>query len=1331
MAQRPQSTSAQQQPFINLVEVEQLAKATLPKMAYDYFAAGAETEQTVGDNRSAFGQYRILPRILVDVSKVSTSCNMFGYSMAMPLLVAPMAMHGLAHSDKELGTARAAAAVNIPMCVSTMANMSLQEVAAQAQHPCMLFQLYVIRDRQIVEGWVRQAEAAGYKALMITVDAPRLGRREADERNRFRLPDHLHMANLQVLAEKRAAGQPGSTALLDARDSSHSSGLFELFAREVDDTLTWEAIPWLRSITKLPIYIKGVLSPADALLALQHGVDGIVVSNHGGRQLDYSPAALDMLPGVVAAVGGRLPVLMDGGIRRGTDVLKALALGASAVLLGRPVIYGLAVGGQQGVQQVLQTIQPRTRSTPSRHSRALKAHKDTQLRQPAWQQHQQQQVAVAAAAACAAPPLAAPGAAQQQAAYPRGSSGVPNPLAGELPHMQAVSAADVHGAARSNASSTSLPLVALEHDEGMLSPNGSLHSSGVRHLTSDDDASLIRDNSVPSHAYGRPEPAPYKPVAGPGSTAHVTVQLAPINTRRVDKDELPQLVHDQDQQQQQQPEDAWQHVTLAADGRGDAAAGGANAGHDDDNASSCAGIVPPGSQQPLPPFWGQLTLRAVLVGLVVGFGFVLLNMRLALVTGLTANLQVVIAGACWALLRCYTALLGRDMACIRTLTAPEVSVAASTALAVSSSAAAAGFGSVLLALQEPVAQRVGSSIPGNLPSLVWQLGYWRLVGYMMMVGLSGALLVLPFRKLLFARPSMTFATGAAAGQLLNALHTPAMSYHGHKQMARFAQWSAISFVFSGYQWVFNHPACNGFRRFPTFGLQALRYTWNFDFALPFVGLGILAPISVAWSMLLGGLLSWGLLWPLLSRMEGTWFPQRLEPWDIRGAYGYYLTVAMALLLSDAAYHMVKGIVGAVLARRIAAGCGKDGAAVVCEEQRTATGRAAVLDELEHAAEAAAAGAGKKRSKGKGKGGKSPWMVEALRIVETDTLSDASSLQFSMAAMERALRQHIFMSDGMRGWHAVLGFLALAAAAAFALPALVSTGAATATTTLSAAQAAAGHLRVYHVLIAGVLAAVAGLANARGAGVTDLNMADAYAKIGMLVFAAWAGQGAGSAGTALACGGLLLGVSTTAVNALYAWRAGFMAMASPTAIFIAHMIGLAASCLLTPAAWMLFDQSAGPAGVMGSVSSSSLLAADGFFASPMAAIFRQTAVLATAGVSALPAHALWVAFSALIVGVALNALRDTLPMQLRGVVPIPAAVGVVFMSGASIAVDLAVGAAARIFWRLRYPRSADAYALVVGCALIAGEGLWGLGKGLLAAFGVQAPICMTFSVPPRV
>eukprot|EP00882_Tetradesmus_deserticola_P013089 GHRQ01013882.1.p1 GENE.GHRQ01013882.1~~GHRQ01013882.1.p1 ORF type:complete len:572 (+),score=221.28 GHRQ01013882.1:258-1973(+) len=379
-----------------------------------------------------------------------------------------------------------------------------------------------------------------------------------------------------------------------------------------------------------------------------------------------------------------------------------------------------------------------------------------------------------------------PGAPQQHSAYARMNSDLPNPLTGELPRMQPGCPKDVQGAARSLGSNGSLPLVTFDYDDGLLSPSESLRSCGARHLSSDDDASLIRDGAAPSHAYGPPEPARYKLAPGPGSTAHVTVQLAPINTRYVDKDQLPQLVQDQ-QQQQQHGSDAWQHVMPGAStaaGPADVPAGGGNGGGDDDNASSCAGIVPPGSQQPLPPFWGQLTLRAVLVGLLVGFAFLLLNLRLALVTGLTANLQVVITGACWVLLRCYTSLLGRDVSCIRALSAPEVSVAASTALAVSSSAAAAGFGSVLLALQDPIAQRVGYSIPNNLPSLVWQLGYWRLVGYMMMVGLSGALLVLPFRKLLFARPSMTFATGAAAGQLVNTLHTPAMSYHGHKQVSK-------------------------------------------------------------------------------------------------------------------------------------------------------------------------------------------------------------------------------------------------------------------------------------------------------------------------------------------------------------------------------------------------------------------------------------------------------------------------------------------------------------------------------------------------------------------
>jgi len=254
----------------------------------------------------------------------------------------------------ELGTARAAASKHIPKIVSTMANMDLGTVAT-SENPNLWFQLYVIKDRGLVESWVRQAEAAGYKAIMVTVDAQRLGKREADQRNRFKLPEGLQLANLQPLAAK--ASSAAQKGLLQARDTSESgSGLVQLFTKEVDDSLTWEFLPWLKKVTKLPVYVKGVLAPADAQLALEYGADGIVVSNHGGRQLDYSPSALDMLPSVVAAVKGRVPVLMDGGIRRGTDVFKALALGASCVLLGRPVLYGLAVGGQAGVAKVLETI---------------------------------------------------------------------------------------------------------------------------------------------------------------------------------------------------------------------------------------------------------------------------------------------------------------------------------------------------------------------------------------------------------------------------------------------------------------------------------------------------------------------------------------------------------------------------------------------------------------------------------------------------------------------------------------------------------------------------------------------------------------------------------------------------------------------------------------------------------------------------------------------------------------------------------------------------------------------------------------------------------------
>ncbi|KAJ9527343.1 hypothetical protein QJQ45_025608 [Haematococcus lacustris] len=359
--------------FHNLLDVEELARAKLSAQAYNYYSSGSNAQSTLAANRAAFERVQLLPSVLRDVSSVDTSSCILGLNSSMPVWVAPMAMHGLAHREREAATVRGAAAAGVPFTqtvmqcshphpaqtFSTVATSSFEEVAAE-QHPALIFQLYVVKDRTVVTQWVQQAEALGFRALMVTVDAPRLGRREADERDRFRLPRHLRLHNLELLSRGDEA---------QARQSKGGSGLSALFAGQMDAALTWDFIPWLRTITRLPIILKGILSPADAAQAIAVGVDGLVVSNHGGRQLDGTPPTLDVLPAVVAAVRGRVPVLMvraalggaggragDGGIRRGSDVVKALALGASGVLLGRPVLYGLALGGAQGVTRVLQLL---------------------------------------------------------------------------------------------------------------------------------------------------------------------------------------------------------------------------------------------------------------------------------------------------------------------------------------------------------------------------------------------------------------------------------------------------------------------------------------------------------------------------------------------------------------------------------------------------------------------------------------------------------------------------------------------------------------------------------------------------------------------------------------------------------------------------------------------------------------------------------------------------------------------------------------------------------------------------------------------------------------
>jgi len=328
---------------LNLFELEALAKEKLPRIAYDYFSSGAWDEITLRRTRDAYNEILVHYRVLVDVSRRNLATALFGQSLAMPLLLAPTAFHKLAHPEGELATARAAGAAGIPMILSSLSTTPVEEVVVASTGP-VWFQLYINKDRGFTRDLVARVETAGCKALMLTVDTPEWGRRERDVRNGFHLPPGLSAINLVPSNERgEVIGQTGA-------------GMGQAFTWMLDASVTWKDVDWLCSLTKLPVILKGICRPDDAGRSLQHGVAGLVVSNHGARQMDTAPATIEVLPGIVEAVQGKIPVLLDGGIRRGLDILKALALGANAVQIGRPVLWGLANGGEQGVRKVLEML---------------------------------------------------------------------------------------------------------------------------------------------------------------------------------------------------------------------------------------------------------------------------------------------------------------------------------------------------------------------------------------------------------------------------------------------------------------------------------------------------------------------------------------------------------------------------------------------------------------------------------------------------------------------------------------------------------------------------------------------------------------------------------------------------------------------------------------------------------------------------------------------------------------------------------------------------------------------------------------------------------------
>lgn len=362
---------------LTIAELEAAAHERMDKQTRDYYNEGADSNSTLRENITAYAKYRIRPRVLRDVSRIDTSKSLFGFRNSVPFGVAPTAMQRLAHSDGELGTARACMTAGVPMGLSSFATHSLEEVAAQGGENPKVLQLYLFEEKEHSRRLIARAKKAGFKAVFLTVDTPMLGRRNEEIRNQFTLPPHLEIGNFppgehgdsgeksdEETGREKAARpsmqrRPSARGYTDGDKRVLPTGPVTFHTHAPNPTLTWEEdIDWLKQecLPEMEVWLKGIATSEDALLAVHHGVNGIVVSNHGGRQLNGALATIDALPEVVEAVQGKIPVHVDGGIRHGTDVFKALALGADFCWVGRPALWGLAYKGQAGVELMLKLL---------------------------------------------------------------------------------------------------------------------------------------------------------------------------------------------------------------------------------------------------------------------------------------------------------------------------------------------------------------------------------------------------------------------------------------------------------------------------------------------------------------------------------------------------------------------------------------------------------------------------------------------------------------------------------------------------------------------------------------------------------------------------------------------------------------------------------------------------------------------------------------------------------------------------------------------------------------------------------------------------------------
>ncbi|PRW60807.1 putative metal-nicotianamine transporter YSL6 [Chlorella sorokiniana] len=698
----------------------------------------------------------------------------------------------------------------------------------------------------------------------------------------------------------------------------------------------------------------------------------------------------------------------------------------------------------------------------------------------------------------------------------------------------------------------------------------------------------------------------------------------------------------------------------------------------------------------LPTWRSTLTLRALVIGALLGGCFCIISLKLSLTTGVIPSLNIAAGLLGFFFLK--SLAKGLDWAKLPVkfnppLTAQEVTVIQTTCVACYGLAFNAGFGTYVLAMDYQSYLNVGD-VEGNRPEDVVQPQLGHLMLYSLCISLFGVFMLVPVRKVLILDHELPYPSGTATGLMINSFFTTSGLESATRQIRCMAKWFCVSFTWDLFKWFFQAAGdcgtiTGGFGSFPTFGIQAYNWTWNFDFQINYVGVGMLCPQIVTWSMMFGAIISWGIMWPLINNKAGDWYPEGLSSTDFRGLYGYKVFLSIAIMLVDGLYIVIKLLILTYLsirARRRAAAEAK-----ATEEAAAAGNKPAEASP----APASLAAAGSGTAEPSAGGGNGQGNNEDKKLVDESEEEEDGGHHTLAGETEdqRVLRRHVFMHDAIPNWLAIVGYAAMLAVAVGVIPTIYD------------------QAKWYYVLVAGILSPILAFANAYGAGLTDWNMASLYGKLAIFIFAAWAGLEAGGVIAGLAVCGVVFASVSSASDLMQDFRTGYLTLSSPRAMFAAQLIGACCGVVLAPLCFWLF-WSAFPIGVPGTL----------YFA-PYGTVYRGMAIVGVEGVSMLPQNCLALCGGFAGITICMNLLRDFLPHKWGRFIPLPMCMALPFYLGAWLAVDMGVGAVIMLVWG--YLNSADCQLLSAAAAsgLIAGDGIWSIPSAILAIAGVNPPICM--------